>query len=354
MPPEGSTTFNFQQLPQQQQQPQLQYQQVRQALPSTSASSVTRVSTPGPHIYDISSINNMYGCGGGQPPGIGGHRHYYDINQLNREHLRDLPRGLLRHWGILCDTGAVTSVAHRNFEYHVPLHPHKFSLSTATNQPIHIYGYKDFLLICNNITLPVRLYICDIKAPLLGLHDIFDSGIILHINGKDSSTIEHQGETELLYHHRSHLFVDAMAFDIDHKMHQHWVHYIQQHGFDSDRRILMSEIGEPQHLAREAQQPQSLHSPTLPSQAEQDTHSLTHQLFRSWCRVCQQAKGRGGQHRRQHQQDENVRVIQLDCTFMHDPHQPPQRSGEPHTYTIRTVLSTVTSGRVTQSVLDMN
>ena len=58
---------------------------------SCSASSVTRVSTPRPHAYDISSINNMYGCGRGQPPGIGGHRHHLDINQLNREHLRYLP-----------------------------------------------------------------------------------------------------------------------------------------------------------------------------------------------------------------------------------------------------------------------
>ena len=42
----------------------------------------------------------------------------YDINQLNREHLRDLPRGLLRRWGKLCDTVAVTSVAPRNFADH--------------------------------------------------------------------------------------------------------------------------------------------------------------------------------------------------------------------------------------------
>ena len=77
----------------------------------------------------------------------------------------------------------------------------------------------------------------------------------------------------------------------------------------------------------------SLRSPILPSQQEQDTHTLTHQSYRSWCHVCQQAKGRGGQHRRQHQQDENISIIQLDYTFMHDPHQPPQHSGEPHTYT---------------------
>ena len=96
-----------------------------------------------------------------------------------------------------------------------------FPLSTATNQHIHIYGYKDILLVCNNISIPVRFYICDVKASLLGLHDIFDNGIVLHINSKDNSSIEHQGENEPLYHHRSHLFIDAMAFDIAHRVHHH-------------------------------------------------------------------------------------------------------------------------------------
>ena len=86
----------------------------------------------------------MYSCGGAQPLGIGGHRHYFDINQLNREHLRDLPQGSLRRWAILCDTGAVTSVAPRNFADHVPLQPHytQLSLSTATNQPFTSTGTK--------------------------------------------------------------------------------------------------------------------------------------------------------------------------------------------------------------------
>ena len=308
MPPEGITTFNFQQVAQQQQL-QLQYQPVRPALPSTSASSVTRVSTPGPHIYDISSINNMYSCGGAQPLGIGGHRHYFDINQLNREHLQDLPRGSLRRWAILCDTGAVTSVAPRNVADHIPLQPHytQLSLSTATNQPIHIYGYKDVLLICNN-TSTARNF-----------------------------SVEHQGESEPLYHHRSHLFIDAMAFDIDHRVHHHWVQYIQQYGFYGEQHILLNS-DEPQHHSGEALPAQSLRSPILPSQQEQDTHSLTHQPYRSWCRVCQQAKGRGGQHRRQHQQEENVSFIQLDYTFTRHPHQAPQRQGRQTTFTILTAI----------------
>ena len=61
----------------------------------------------------------------------------------------------------------------------------------------------------------------------------------------------------------------------------------------------------------EAEKPQTLRSPVLPPQHEIDAHSLTHQPFRSWCRVCQQAKGRGGHHQRQHQ-EESISIIQLD------------------------------------------
>ena len=95
-------------------------------------------------------------------------------------------------------------------------------------------------------------------------------------------------------------------------------------------------------LIGEAEKPRSLRSPVLPPQHEIDAHSLTHQPFRSWCRACQQAKGRGGQHRRQHQ-EENVSIIQLDYTFMHNPHQAPQCSGRQHTYTILTAIESTTA-----------
>ena len=99
---------------------------------------------------------------------------------------------------------------------------------------------------------------------------------------------------------------------------------------------------EPQHFEGEAQPAQTLRSPILPSQQEQHAHSLTHQPYRSWCRVCQQAKGRGGQHHRQHQQEENISIIQLDYMFMHNPHPAPQREGRQHTYTILTAVKSTT------------
>ena len=137
--------------------------------------------------------------------------------------------------------------------------------------------------------------------------------------------------------HSNPWFFIAMAFNIDHRVHHHWVQYIQQQGFCNDQPILTNS-DEPQHLAGEAQQPQTLRSPILPSQQEQDTHSLTHQPYPSFANT----KGRGGQHRRQQQQKENISIIQLDYTFMHDPHQAPQRTGKPHTYTILTAIESTT------------
>ena len=83
-------------------------------------------------------------CQGEEPLSIGTNRHLFsiNINHLNRKRLRDLPRGL-RRWGILRESGAVTSVAPRNLADHVPLQPHytQLDLSTATYQPIHSFEF---------------------------------------------------------------------------------------------------------------------------------------------------------------------------------------------------------------------
>ena len=136
-------------------------------------------------------------------------------------------------------------------------------------------GYADILLICNNISFPVRFYICDVKAPLLGLHDIFDSGDHLALNGKDSSTIEYQGETEPLITTIgvTSSLMPWLSTSITRYINIGFIHYTQQHGFDNDRCILMNDIDEPQHLGGEAQQPQSLRLPFYhPKQNKIHTH----------------------------------------------------------------------------------
>ena len=79
--------------------------------------------------------------------------------------------------------------------------------------------------------------------------------------------------------------------------------------------------------------------PVVPPQSEIDAHCLTHQPLRQWCWACQQAKGRGGQHRRQHPEG-TFSIIRLDYALMHDPHVPPQRSGRQQTFASLTAVKT--------------
>ena len=44
--------------------------------------------------------------------------------------------------------------------------------------------------------------------------------------------------------------------------------------------------------------PTSIKDPKLPSKQEIADHNMTHLPFRSWCRICVEARGRGRQHRR--------------------------------------------------------
>ena len=49
--------------------------------------------------------------------------------------LRDLPRGLLRGWEVLCDTGAVSWVAPRTYADHVPPQPHYAHFASLHSNP---------------------------------------------------------------------------------------------------------------------------------------------------------------------------------------------------------------------------
>ena len=219
---------------------------------------------------------------------------------------------------------------------------HTTFLSTATNQPIYIYGYKDSLLICNNIRFPVRLYIGEVKVPLLGLHDVSDSGIILYINGKDSSTIEHQGEIEPLYHHRSHLFIDDDGIRIR-RQPQDISALGSLHStpcFDSDwdrwhrctstswRRSRMTSITTFSHS--------TITSRTRNTLIEISTIPILVLRMPAGKRPRRPTSDTTSARR------ENVSITQLDHTFTHDPHQAPQRSSKPHTYTILTAIESTT------------
>ena len=79
------------------------------------------------------------------------------------------------------------------------------------------------------------------------------------------------------------------------------------------RSILESHsVGEEDESIQEANQAQCLKIPETVSAAEREAHSLTHMPFRSWCTVCQRAKGQQHYHKSKQKASS---VIQLDHSF---------------------------------------
>ena len=73
--------------------------------------------------------------------------------------------------------------------------------------------------------------------------------------------------------------------------------------------------GEVHEQTGEAQRPKSNKPPQLPTE-ERLLHELTHQPYRSWCEVCQRAKGGPAYHERLPRDKESV--IQRDYGFLQD------------------------------------
>ena len=64
--------------------------------------------------------------------------------------------------------------------------------------------------------------------------------------------------------------------------------------------------------------PKYLRQPKQPSKQERELHSMTHIPFQPWCVVCQEAKGRASQHRKQRASTKTSK-IQLDYAYVRQP-----------------------------------
>ena len=88
---------------------------------------------------------------------------------------------------------------------------------------------------------------------------------------------------------------------------------IAEIGFEvNSESCLNNSLGEDDDSNQEANPAQCFNMPEAVSAAEREAHSLTHMPFRSWCTVCQRAKGQ--QHYHQSKQ-KALNVIQLDHSF---------------------------------------
>ena len=218
--------------------------------------------------------------------------------------------------------------------------PHPVQLLTATSTPIKIYGTKTVLLVAGRLSFHVRFYITDVKQTLLGLQDILQEDIQLHLHGTDMSTIRKGAVEEPLLFHDKHFYVEALVLPQDHQLNYLWLHYLQNKLFRTTTTVYYTTgDGEVHEQVGEAQLPRSSKPPQLPTEEERLLHELTHQPYRSWCEVCQRSKGRPAYHKRHSKDKESV--IQMDYGFLQDPHLPPG-SPQQRPLTILTMLETTT------------
>ena len=279
-------------------------------------------------------------------------------------------------WGILVDTGAATSVAPKSFASHIELSPAPptLQLTTATGKAIQTFGVRRVHLHTEGLSFPVAFVIADVVTPLLGLDSLLHESLSLHL-GQDSKhfLVAPGGERTKLEHKGKHLYLIAcpsklgssnlvlsslshvsgflpsdMQLDHDDALSSSssstdlvedlaqpeasskdtWYshcHPVFEEASEDDsepsfdlvpgRKEVADAGGEPQS---ESFHPKYLRQPRQPSKQERELHNMTHIPFQPWCVVCQEAKGRASQHRKQRASTKTSK-IQLDYAYIRQP-----------------------------------
>ena len=279
-------------------------------------------------------------------------------------------------WGILVDTGAATSVAPKSFASHIELSPAPptLQLTTATGKAIETFGVRRVHLHTQGLSFEVAFVIADVVTPLLGLDAMLHESLSLHL-GHDSKhfLVASGGERTQLEHKGKHLYLIAcpsklgssnlimsslsnvvgflpsdMQLDHDDALSlsssstdlvedlapqeasskDTWYshcHPVFEEASEDDsepsfdlvpgRKEVADAGGEPQS---ESFNPKYLRQPRQPSKQERELHNMTHIPFQPWCVVCQEAKGRASQHRKQRASTKTSK-IQLDYAYIRQP-----------------------------------
>ena len=167
------------------------------------------------------------------------------------------------------------------------------------------------------------------QKPIIGLDAIHHSQPQVHLHGKGKRILQQHHHKALLHYHQSHYYASGLVLP-DHVQDHHlcWsdpqftvldnqsasniIAEIDDKIISDSRKIILEEESQ-EDLSQQAQVPHCLKVPSTPSSAERELHELTHLPFRSWCEVCQRAKGLQGQHK--HLSQKKPSVIQLDHSF---------------------------------------
>ena len=241
-----------------------------------------------------------------------------------------LPQECQEPWAALIDTGAVASIAPQSFVPHIPIKEKSETLTSVNGGHIKVLGIKHVTFITGKVIIHVNFLIVeDVKNPIIGLDAIHHNHLQVHLHGKGKCILQQHHHKALLHYHQSHYYASGLVLP-DHVQDHHlrWsdpqftvldkqsasniIAEIDDKIISDSRKIILEEEHQ-EDLSQQAQVPHCLKVPSTPSAAERELHELTHLPFRSWCEVCQRAKGLQGQHK--HQSQKKSSVIQLDHSF---------------------------------------
>ena len=290
-----------------------------------------------------SAVSSVFASGQGQ--GFSGH--HLRINHFTSDVTEDyimevnisnpiydigpsLPQECQEPWAALIDTGAVASIAPQSFVPHIPIKEKSETLTSVNGGHIKVLGIKHVTFITGKVIIHVNFLIVeDVKNPIIGLDAIHHNHLQVHLHGKGKCILQQHHHKALLHYHQSHYYASGLVLP-DHVQGHHlrWsdpqftvldkqaasniIAEIDDKIISDSRKIILEEESQ-EDLSQQAQVPHCLKVPSTPSAAERELHELTHLPFRSWCEVCQRAKGLQGQHK--HQSQKKSSVIQLDHSF---------------------------------------
>ena len=279
-------------------------------------------------------------------------------------------------WGILVDTGAATSVAPKSFASDIELSPapSTLQLTTATGKAIKTYGLRTVHLHSQGLSLKVTFVIADVVTPLLGLDTILKDSLSLHVGQNfehflvnpvgERTKLEHMGKHLYLIacpsqHGLSNFFLGSLSQvigflpadkelqtqksasrssssspDLDEEPTKQQVeqdslnlqcHPVLQETSDEDGDPSFDLVPGKEEVADTGGEPHAtsfhpkyLRQPKQPSKQERELHNMTHIPFQPWCVVCQEAKGRASQHKKQKTSTKTSK-IQLDYAYIRQP-----------------------------------
>ena len=199
---------------------------------------------------------------------------------VNRKYLDDLPATCQHHWALLCDTGAVSSVAPITFCPEVQLQPldARVQLSTANGDNIKMFGYKDVDILIGGINMYVRFYICDVSAPILGVNDLVSNNVELNLRNFQDSYLRKHDQQALLQYISRHFYIPAIVTEAN-KINIVWQTVVQQEFLDANTHysqlsgILASDI-DLEDSNMEARPATTLRS-TRSSSTQLDSHAVS-------------------------------------------------------------------------------